>query len=689
MNARMREDEVRALAISYGAAANEVLFAADGAEAQSVAQRFGRPVAVKLIADNVIHKSKAGGVLLNVPVDQVADRTDAMLAAQRLKGAEVRGVTVESMVEPGIEVVVGGLRTPNFGPVIMFGQGGVDIETLDDVAFALAPLDRAAAEKLVRNTRIGRALDNRMPDRFADLVELLDSVGGETGMLMSEAVTEVDLNPIVVNPDRIVAVDARARTLDEIPAPVAVPDPAAAYAALRPAIYPESVAVVGASADTAKMGYRVVRDMVEFGFKGELYPVSRTASEIHGIPAVASVDQLPEGVDRAVLTIPAKAVPQALADLAARGVKTAHVYTADTPEFDPSLADRGLRILGPNCMGHYAPSVGITMIAPRASGIESGGIAIISQSGTYAGDAVRRGKELGLRFSFVSSVGNCDDVSPAELLAFCEADDRTTAVAFYVEDDRGAAEFFRLAASITKPVVLLKGGRTAAGGAAAASHTGALASDPQLMEDIARQAGVLMVDDLDHMLDVLTMLQIAPTIEGDGLALVGSGGGVAVVGADKADAWDLTVPTLSDAVQAGLQQFAAPGTSLSNPIDVPIWSMFAGDTSFTGELLEAALSDEQVHVACAFLDLGTVFDMLEGESADEVVDLLTRGLLEADRFHKPLAIVLRSSFEEHQDELVRRYRRIAADSGAAVFDSVDRAITAIGGVRQLTRALQR
>ncbi len=368
-------------------------------------------------------------------------------------------------------MVVGGLRTPGFGPVVMFGQGGVDIEELDDVAFALVPLDQAQARDLVARTRVGRALARRLPERVEDLVRTILAVGGDVGMLEREDVTEVDLNPIVVGEQDVVAVDARASELGAPRSTRQVPDPAACFEELRPAVYPESIAVVGASGDPSKMGYRVVSSLVEMGFKGEVTPISRSSSEICGLATVSSILELPEGIDRAVVAVPAVAVPGALADLAARGVKVAHVYTSDTPTPDPALRAQGLRVVGPNCMGHYAPGLGITMIAPYASSHEAGSIAFVSQSGTYAGDAVRRGAALGLEYSFVASVGNCDDVSPAELLAFCQADPATTVAAFYIEGDEGAEEFFHLAAAMTKPVVLLRGGRTATGGAAAASHT--------------------------------------------------------------------------------------------------------------------------------------------------------------------------------------------------------------------------
>ncbi|MBU8819663.1 acetate--CoA ligase family protein [Mycolicibacterium goodii] len=686
MSRRLREDAVRDLAISYGVPANAVTFAATAAEAERVARDLGRPVAIKLVADDVIHKSKAGGVLLGVAPEAVADRTRELLDTQRGNGIHARGVTVEAMVDAGIEAVVGGLRAPGFGPVVMFGHGGVDIETLDDVVFALAPINADDARAMVSSTRLGRVIEKRFPDRLGEVIDALVAVGGPAGMLLNEQITEVDFNPVVITSDRVVAVDARATALEAAAdTALRLPDPARAFEALRPAIYPRSVAIIGASADERKMGYRAVRSLVDFGFSGRILPVSAKNAELCGVPTVAAIDDLPEDVDRAVIALPAAAVPDTLHALADRGTRTAHVYTADTPPLAEAITGTSLRVLGPNCIGHYTPYEGMTMISPAASSDDPGHLAVVSQSGTYAGDILRRGTELGLRFSFVSSVGNCDDVSPAELLAFCEADPRTRAAVFYLEDDRWAGQFFRLARTMTKPVVLFKGGRTAAGGAAAASHTGALASDPQLLADAARQAGVLLVDGLDQVMDVLTALQFIGSVDGDNLALVGSGGGVAVVGADRADRWALQIGSLSETTRGRLAKFDAPGSSLSNPIDIPVWSLFDESGSFTGEIVGAVADDPAVDAICAFLDLGTVYDMQAVEPGNKLVWTLTQDILESRRGDTPVALVLRSGLDANQDDVVRQLRPVAASAGVAMFDSVDRAIDALGAVRWLTR----
>ena len=610
---------------------------------------------------------------------------EELLETQRAMGATVRGVTVEAMVDAGLEAVVGGLDAPGFGPVVMFGHGGVDIEILDDVVFALAPIDTVEARRMVSRTRLGRVIEKRFPQRLDDVIEMLVAVGGPSGLLLNEDVTEVDFNPVVITSDRIVAVDARATALDVTECHIHLFP--IRLSAMRPCGRPSTRdrGVVGASADERKMGFRAVRSLVDFGYTGQILPISSKNTSIDGSRPFRISTNIPQNIDRAVLALPAAAVPDTLRALAARGTRTAHILTADTPPFNDILNTSDLRVLGPNCIGHYTPYERMTMIGTDASSTTEGHLAVVSQSGTYAGDILRRGTELGLQFSFVSSVGNCDDVSPAELLAFCEADPRTHAAAFYLEDDRWAGDFFRLARKMTKPVVLLKGGRTAAGGAAAASHTGALASDPQLLEDAARQAGVLLVDDLDQLLDVLTALQFVPALDGDNLALVGSGGGVAVVGSDRADRWNLQMAPFAESTRERLTPFEAPGTSVSNPIDIPIWSLFDETGSFTGSIVSAVATDDSIDAICAFLDLGTVFDLQAIEPGNKLVRSLTEDLVNAERGGIPLALVLRSGFDQNQDELIRQLRPVAAAAKVALFDSVDRAIDALGGVRWLTR----
>lgn len=686
--AHVRDDVIRNLAIQYGIPANPITFASTAEEAELAAAEIGRPVAVKLVAHGVVHKSKSGGVLLGLSPNEVRPAVDQLFATQRDAGISVIGVTVEPMIDPGLEVVVGALHDPTFGPIVMVGSGGVDVEILGDVAFAQAPLDHNDAIELIDRTRMGAILRRRYADRYSELVDLLVQVGGSSGLLLSEPVDQIDFNPIVVGRDRIVAVDARAITREETATGTKILDPTALYRQLQPAIYPSSLVVVGASADPTKMGHRAVRSAIDQGFEGELHLVSRTSATILDRPAVATIAELPEGIDRAVVTLPAAAVPGALRELAAIGTKTAHVYASDTEHLS-EIDHSGMRILGPNALGLYTPHSRLTMIGNDASSNDIGSIAMLSQSGTYAGDVIRRGKELGINFSFVASIGNCEDVKPSEYLAFCEADPNTKLAAFYLEDDSDAQTFFDLARRVSIPVVLFKGGRSAAGSAAASSHTGALAADPRLLRDVAAASGVVLVDSVEDLLDTLMVAQYAGSFTGRRLGIVGGGGGVAVVGADTAYENDLVLPTLAEATKNALSRYEAPGASLSNPVDISIWSLYDETGPFTGSLVEELAKDPSIDCLCAYLDLGTAWDIQGGTAAAELIRMLTRDMLAADRGDVTMVMALRSSLSADHEATVRGLRADAAEHGVALLDSVDRAIAALGRVRALNLAQSR
>lgn len=685
---RLRDDEARALAERYGVPINPVTFVDREGQFTEPAEGY---FAIKLVANGVVHKAASGGVILNVPGNEVAKKAKELIVFHRDADIDVTGVTIEQMVDPGLELVIGGVDNPNFGPMVMFGQGGVDIEVIKDLAFALAPFERDDAETLILATRAGNILNQRFPDKFDAVVRALIAVGGSEGLLLSEPIAEIDLNPVVINGETCVAVDARAST--SAPGKSIGPtnlSPQAIYGELSRAVYPQSVVIVGASTNPAKLGGRAVRNLVDFGFDGDIFPVHPSADNICGIPAISGISEIPLGIDRAIVALPADKVPQALNDLAEREVLCAHILTADTPPIDADLRNRGLRVIGPNSMGHYTPYRRMSMLSPASSSKIEGGVAFVSQSGTYASDAVRRGKELGINFSFVTSVGNCEDLAPSEMLAFCEADPRTEIIAFYIEDDRDAGAFFRLAKACVKPILLFKGGRTEAGAAAAASHTGALVGDQGVLENLAAQAGVQLVGSIEQLLDALQIFQQGRILNGGGLGLVGSGGGVAVVGSDEADKYGMSIPRLSAATLGALRRFDAPGVSLTNPIDIPVWSLYDSNGAITEDLLGVIADDPAIGALCSYLCVGSVFDMLGPTRARTVCREIVEGILSGTPAAMPSALVLRSGYSREQEDLIRELRDDSAEREIPVYPTIGRAVGAIAMLRahQLSQAVR-
>jgi acetyltransferase len=356
---------------------------------------------------------------------------------------------------------------------------------------------------------------------------------------------------------------------------------------LDPLFAPRSVAVLGVSRQPAKLGYRLLQNVRASGYAGDVFPVNPSGEPILGYRTFPDIRDLPEGVDLALVSLPAPAVPEAVRALAARGVRTAVILSSGFGEVDAGGRDAqaellalaraaGLRLVGPNCMGVFSgparlngtyfwdlPGAGTD--APRA------GVAIVSQSGAYGGLIFRH---LGYRSIPVSrflSIGNQADVDIAETLDFLADDPATTLVGCFVEALRDGPRFVEVAARTTlrKPVIVLKGGRSDAGRRAAGSHTGALAGTYDAYRAAFRRAGVVVADETDEFFDALETLHAVPMRPArPGVAVITVSGGPSVVAADTAERVGLDVPALPPGVQASLRALLPPFAATGNPVDL-------------------------------------------------------------------------------------------------------------------------
>ena len=328
--------------------------------------------------------------------------------------------------------------------------------------------------------------------------------------------------------------------------------------------HPRSVAVVGISRkrrewNAGKMFLDIYR---RSGFSGAVYPVSRSGGEIKGLKCYPSLADVPGPVDYVISSIPATGVLQLMDDAAAKGVRCIHFFTAgfretgeeDRVELESQVLEKarraGIRLIGPNCMGLYCPSSGLSFHHgfPR----EPGPVAFISQSGLNAEDAVNQGALYGVRFSKVISYGNAADLDESDFFDYCTADPETEIIPSYIEGVKDGGRFVRAlkAASAAKPTIILKGGLTSAGSRAARSHTGSLAGSPQVWDALCRQCGALSVDSLDELIDMAITFRFLKRPAGRGLAVIVIGGGASVLAADDAEKLGLSMPPLSEEAQA-------------------------------------------------------------------------------------------------------------------------------------------
>ena len=346
--------------------------------------------------------------------------------------------------------------------------------------------------------------------------------------------------------------------------------------------HPRSVAVVGASADASKLGHRIVRNLVDSGFTGLVFPVHPRGGKILDLTVYRSVAELPPGVSLAVVCVPRQAVFEVLEQTAAAGVQAVVIVSsgfaevdADGSQLQRSLADKareaGLRIVGPNCVGivNTDPAVRLnSTFCPLA--LTPGRVALASQSGALGVLALAQGEVRDIGFSQFVSVGNEADISAAELVDYWGSNDDTHVIALYLESISRAAQFRQVAQRISprKPIVVIKAGREEAGGRAARSHTAAMTSNEIAVDAFLRHCGIIRAAGLDELLDLAALFAHQPLMLGRRVGIVTNAGGPAVLCADACADAGLSVPILSRALQQQLAEFIAPSASLANPIDM-------------------------------------------------------------------------------------------------------------------------
>jgi acyl-CoA synthetase (NDP forming) len=347
----------------------------------------------------------------------------------------------------------------------------------------------------------------------------------------------------------------------------------------------------------------------------------------------------------------------------------------------------GVRILGPNCLGTYSPGGGLTF--PVDAPKEAGPIGIISQSGGLTTDIIKRGQWRGLRFSGAVTIGNSADVSPTELAEYYFADPGTRAVGVYLEDVKDGRAFFDLLrnSASAKPVVLMKGGRSALGRLAASSHTGALAGDERVWDALCRQTGTVMVDMVDDFLDALVALQFlelrsCPTRK---VVLFGNGGGTSVLATDYFASKGLEIVPFESALRERLQGIGLPpGTSFANPIDAPVRSMQQENGKAAEKVLDIVCTEAQPDAVVMHLNLAAFVGRGPVDPLDNlvqaIVNVKARSLA---RTH--FLLVLRSDGSERIDGQRRYYREKAQALGVPVFNEMANAATALAALGHFER----
>ena len=516
-------------------------------------------------------------------VEDLADEAAVLGAAEAILGQSssgVEGILVQPQLKGRRELVAGLFRDEQFGPVIMFGLGGIFTEALADMTLRLAPLGEEDAQAMLCEIRAQALLGAFRGEAPAERETLVRTLRALSRIATEHPeIAEIDINPLIVSPDGTVcAVDALVITAPAggpatFPPPV---DPEDIYALY----HPRSIAFIGASPRIGKWGHMLLTHTISGGYEGEIYLVNAKGEPIAGRQVYRSVTEVPGRVDLGIVTVPASSVMDLIPQFQQKGIRNMLLITSGFAEtgakgqaLERELVEKaraaGILVLGPNTMGICNPHIRFfctgSPVAPAP-----GSTAVVAQSGNMGVQLLAFAEAQGIGIRGFCGSGNEAMVTVEDFLEGFARDETTRIVMLYVESVKNGPRFFTSARRLgrKKPIVLLKGGQSEVGGRAAASHTGALSSNAKVFDALCKQAGIVKVEHPMDLLDLAAAFSSLPLPRGNRVGIMTLGGGWGVITADLCARYGLAVPELPPPIVARLDEILPPYWSRANPIDI-------------------------------------------------------------------------------------------------------------------------
>jgi len=450
--------------------------------------------------------------------------------------------------------------------------------------------------------------------------------------------------------------------------------------ALNGLLRPKSIAVVGASNKEGKIGYTVVKNLLDSHYQGAIYPINPTESLIQGLQAYPSVLDVPGTIDAAVITVPAKLVPAVTEECGKKGVKGLIIIASgfsevgrhDLEQQVVDIARRyGVRVLGPNivgilsnsdlCNASFAPFLPLTGKAALVS--QSGALLIAMDASTYT-------RRVG--FDKMVSIGNMSDVDFADTVEWLDQDEATACISLYIEGLRNGRAFMNAALKAAKPIVALKAGVSAHGAAAAASHTGSLAGSGKIYDAAFQQGGVVRAADLNNLFDRTLALSLQPPMQGENMLIITNGGGVGVLATDAAERYGIPLRFAPDDVQAELKKHMPEFGSAKNPVDL---TGMAGKDWYYASVRYAFAHPWVDGLAVLYCETA-ITDPLE------IAGGIKQALDDAGVKDKPVVV---SFVGGEQSDAARKW---LVENGVPAYDAPDVAVNALAALREYARSRQ-
>ncbi len=490
----------------------------------------------------------------------------------------------------------------SFGKIIAFGLGGILVEVLKDITFRLAPASREDAAGMLDGIQAAEILKGVRGAKPVDREALISIIENVSALVNDfPEISEVDLNPIFARPDGATAVDARIIVDWNPPEPRFRPDKDAIVTSMNRIMRPNAVAVVGASSEDGKIGNSVMKNLINGGYKGEIYPINPKADEILGYKAYKSVKDVPGVIDVAVFAVPAKFVAAALIECGEKQIPGAVLIPsgfAETGNEEGQLEIQqigrkyNIRLMGPNIYGfYYTPKdLCATFCTPYDV---KGSVALSSQSGGVGMAIIGFSRSAKMGVSAIVGLGNKADIDEDDLLTFFEQDDATQAIAMHMEDLKDGRSFADVAKRVSqkKPVMVVKAGRTSLGARAASSHTGALAGNDKVYDDVLRQSGVIRAKGLRELLAFARAVPILPTPKGENVVIITGAGGSGVLLSDACVDNGLDLMKFEPDLDEAFKKFIPPFGASGNPVDIT-----GGEPPKTYQnTIRLGLEDDRIH----------------------------------------------------------------------------------------------
>jgi 3-hydroxypropionyl-CoA synthetase (ADP-forming) len=679
------EELAKQVLSDYGVKVPKYALVNNAEEAQMQAEKIGFPLVAKIVSPEILHKTDVQGV--KVGLQNQSEVKDAFneIYGRLSKQYKVKGLLLEKMASPGgVELIVGLQNDPQFGPVIMAGMGGIYTEVFKDVSFRVLPITKEDAISMIEDLKGNRILKGFRGAPPVDVNMLADALVniGKFGTEMALYYESIDFNPVIFYENEYVVVDAKI-LLREKPDPEAISNAQPKSEYLDLFFNARSVALIGASPELGKVGNSVLESLAKHDYIGKVYPVNAKGySEIMGLKAYKSIDEIPDKVDVVVVTVDLKFVPDLLKSAAKKDIHNFVIISGGGKELGGERAniegqirqlskELQIRIIGPNCIGMFngenrldcAFQGHARMIRPR-----KGDVAFLSQSGTVGIAFMESSDTFGM--SKMISYGNRSDVDEADMIWYLSEDPQTRVIGLYVEGLGDGRKFMNTAKRVIKergkPVVVFKNGRSARGAKQAASHTGSLGGSYAVVKGALDQSGIISVDSYEEMTAALKALTWQPVPSGGRVAMVTNGAGPIIAAIDHFERLGLQVAELSEETKKSLKEHYPPTYVIGNPCDIT-GSANADDYQFA---IQSFMDDPNIDIIMPW------FVFQDDPLEESIVDVLASFQKQKK---KPMLVgAMGGPFTERISERIE-------DVNVPVYHSVIEWVTAAGALAKWTR----